>query len=318
VKKTPEFAQKGSSQILQGCAFARRFPLQTPVERSERVAGCWAFRARANPLSVGVWHFTLRFVLPGVGLATRAEGRKAVVCSSPLDPKSTQSAWEQQRMKWEERRIWTQHTGGGTRDQTRTTCDNGTATASGAMAANACVDVCLEETDGRLGQYFAGRRGLQGFALGGAWHERRQPVDGAPSLKRQPLAGRRHHPTINCGKLVKVAACMSTGMHAIWQSRPTGRPPETILVDRCIASVAHTHPDLRLQRGSQRPFRLLLPHSDHALPPLCAPCTPSVHGLLTFMHVSVSVYGTPLYEGCFAPSRFEGMHEWTPRVYFSG
>ena len=67
------------------------FPLQTPVERSERVAGCWAVRARANPLSLGVWHFTLRFVLPGVGLATRAEGRKAVACSRPLDPKSTQS-----------------------------------------------------------------------------------------------------------------------------------------------------------------------------------------------------------------------------------
>ena len=32
--------------------------LQTPVERSERVAGCWAVRARANPLSLGVWQFT--------------------------------------------------------------------------------------------------------------------------------------------------------------------------------------------------------------------------------------------------------------------
>ena len=67
------------------------FSLQTPVERSERVAGCWPVRARANPLSLGVWHFTLRFVLPGVGLATLAEGRKAVACSRPLDPKSTQS-----------------------------------------------------------------------------------------------------------------------------------------------------------------------------------------------------------------------------------
>ena len=67
------------------------FSLQTPVERSERVAGCWAVRARANPLSLGVWHFTLRFVWPGVGLATRAEGRKAVACSRPLDPRSTQS-----------------------------------------------------------------------------------------------------------------------------------------------------------------------------------------------------------------------------------
>jgi hypothetical protein len=60
------------------------FPLQTPVERSERVAGCWAVRARANPLSLGVWHFTLRFVLSGVGLAT--PGRQAVM-QSPLGPK---------------------------------------------------------------------------------------------------------------------------------------------------------------------------------------------------------------------------------------
>ena len=68
------------------------FSLQTPVERSERLAGGWAVRARANPLSLGVWPFTLRFVLPtGVGLATLAEGRKAVACSRHLDPKSTQS-----------------------------------------------------------------------------------------------------------------------------------------------------------------------------------------------------------------------------------
>ena len=69
--------------------FRAPFSLQTPVERSECVAGCWTVRARANPLSLGVWPFTLRFVLPGVGLATRADGRKAVVCSRPLDPKST-------------------------------------------------------------------------------------------------------------------------------------------------------------------------------------------------------------------------------------
>ena len=42
------------------------FSLQTPVERSERVAGCWAVRARANPLSLGVWHFTLRFVFNSI------------------------------------------------------------------------------------------------------------------------------------------------------------------------------------------------------------------------------------------------------------
>ena len=51
---------------LLACHVSDRAPfsLQTPVERSERLAGCWAVRARANPLSLGVWHFTLRFVLP--------------------------------------------------------------------------------------------------------------------------------------------------------------------------------------------------------------------------------------------------------------
>ena len=29
----------------------------------ERVAGCWIVRARANPLSLEVWHFTLRCIL---------------------------------------------------------------------------------------------------------------------------------------------------------------------------------------------------------------------------------------------------------------
>ena len=37
-----------------------------------------------------IWVTFLRFILPRVGLATRAEGRKAVACSRPLDPKSTQ------------------------------------------------------------------------------------------------------------------------------------------------------------------------------------------------------------------------------------
>ena len=66
------------------------FSLQTPVERSERLAGCWAVRARANPLSLGVWHFTLRFVLPGswVGYpsATAAE-RQGWAMQSPSGPK---------------------------------------------------------------------------------------------------------------------------------------------------------------------------------------------------------------------------------------
>jgi len=60
------------------------FSMQTPVERSERLVGCWTFRARVNPLFLGVWHFTLRFALPGVGLAT--PGRKAVM-QSPTGPK---------------------------------------------------------------------------------------------------------------------------------------------------------------------------------------------------------------------------------------
>ena len=44
-------------------------------------------RARANPLSVGVWHFTLRFVLPRVGLATPSRRPKGCGVQSPLGPK---------------------------------------------------------------------------------------------------------------------------------------------------------------------------------------------------------------------------------------
>ena len=60
-------------------------PALGPFECSERVAGGWAVRARANPLSLGVWPFTLRFILPRswVGYRTLAEGRKAVACSRP-------------------------------------------------------------------------------------------------------------------------------------------------------------------------------------------------------------------------------------------
>ena len=43
-------------------------------------------RARANPLSLEVWHLTLRFDLPGVGLAPQAE---RLLCSCLLDQKST-------------------------------------------------------------------------------------------------------------------------------------------------------------------------------------------------------------------------------------
>ena len=99
---------------LLACHVSDRAPfsLQTPVERSERLAGCWAVRARAHPLSLGVWHFTLRFVLPrswvgypsprleGCGMHAwpslgfgfiHSEERSALrSCKHPLDPKSTQ------------------------------------------------------------------------------------------------------------------------------------------------------------------------------------------------------------------------------------
>ena len=43
--------------------------------------------------------------MPGVGLATLAEGRKAVACSHPLDPKSTQRQRAQQAWQyhWEKK-----------------------------------------------------------------------------------------------------------------------------------------------------------------------------------------------------------------------
>ena len=63
------------------------FPLQTPVERSERVAGCWAVRARANPLSLGVWHFTLRFVLPRSWVGYPSRRPKGCGMQSPSGPK---------------------------------------------------------------------------------------------------------------------------------------------------------------------------------------------------------------------------------------
>ena len=63
------------------------FSLQTPVERSERVAGCWAVRARANPLSLGVWHFTLRFVLPRSWVGYPRRRPKGCGMQSPSGPK---------------------------------------------------------------------------------------------------------------------------------------------------------------------------------------------------------------------------------------
>jgi hypothetical protein len=53
------------------------------VDRSERASGSWAVRARANPLSLGVWHFTLRFIFPGVG----CRRLKGCGMQSPSGPK---------------------------------------------------------------------------------------------------------------------------------------------------------------------------------------------------------------------------------------
>ena len=88
----PRAARTRSLTHLLACHVSDRAPfsLQTPVERSERVAGCWAVRARAHPLSLGVWHFTLRFVLPGSWVghpsATAAE-RRGWAMQSPSGPK---------------------------------------------------------------------------------------------------------------------------------------------------------------------------------------------------------------------------------------
>ena len=73
------------------------FSLQTPFERSERVAWCWAVRARAHPLCPGVWHFTLRFVLPGswVGYPKLVHsGRKARLGNAV-------ALWTQSLPKWQ-------------------------------------------------------------------------------------------------------------------------------------------------------------------------------------------------------------------------
>ena len=93
--RAPGLPALSSSRTSSHARFSVRAPfsLQTPVERSERVAGCWAVRARANLLSLGVWHFTLRFVLPwsrvGYPGPQRPKG-EAGECSHHLDPKSTQ------------------------------------------------------------------------------------------------------------------------------------------------------------------------------------------------------------------------------------
>ena len=72
------------SQLSHVISFARRFPCKTPVERSERVAGCWAVRARANPLSLGVWHFTLRLFCLELGWLHPSRRQKGCGLQSPV------------------------------------------------------------------------------------------------------------------------------------------------------------------------------------------------------------------------------------------
>ena len=61
---------------------------------------------QANPLSLGVWHFTLRFILPGVGLAT--PGRKAVM-QSPTGPKIYPNTLSREEEEEEEEEEFTQN-----------------------------------------------------------------------------------------------------------------------------------------------------------------------------------------------------------------
>jgi hypothetical protein len=51
------------------------------------VSGGWAVRARANPLSLGVWPFTLRFVLPRSWVGYPSRRPKGCGMQSPSGPK---------------------------------------------------------------------------------------------------------------------------------------------------------------------------------------------------------------------------------------
>jgi hypothetical protein len=88
----PNLLNCHSVHMLTAASFARCFPcrLRSINSTAWLGVGLLGHEQIGFPFDcLGVWHFTLRFVLPGVGLATRAEGRKAVACSRPLDPKST-------------------------------------------------------------------------------------------------------------------------------------------------------------------------------------------------------------------------------------
>ena len=77
---------KRTLPILDASASSRVTGSTQPFPTKKSFAAWWA-RARANPLSLGVWHFTLRFVLPGVGLATPSRRPKGCGVQSPLGPK---------------------------------------------------------------------------------------------------------------------------------------------------------------------------------------------------------------------------------------
>ena len=85
----PRAARTRSLTHFLACHVPDRAPfsLQTPVERSERLAGGWAVRARANPLSLGVWHFTLRFVLPRSWVGHPSRRPQGCGMQSPSGPK---------------------------------------------------------------------------------------------------------------------------------------------------------------------------------------------------------------------------------------
>ena len=46
---------------------------------STKVVGEWMEEEEENPISLGIWHFTLRFVLPGVGLANPVDLERRAV-----------------------------------------------------------------------------------------------------------------------------------------------------------------------------------------------------------------------------------------------
>ena len=63
----------------------------------------WAVRARANPLSLGVRHFTLRFVLPRSWVGYPSRSPKGFGMQSPLGPKvypKVRVEWRRKEASW--------------------------------------------------------------------------------------------------------------------------------------------------------------------------------------------------------------------------